>query len=61
MDLAGTAISREFAFNILLQNCVERQAVYGVTTPHPWSASQPKPAREDGESLMKEILTLSVS
>jgi hypothetical protein len=28
MDLAGTAIPRESAFNILLQNCVERQAVY---------------------------------
>src|SRR5277367_2680309 len=28
MDLTGTAIPRESAFNILLQNCVERQAVY---------------------------------
>ena len=28
MDLAGTAIPRESAFNILLQNCAERQAVY---------------------------------
>jgi len=28
MDLAGTAIPRDFAFNILLQNRVERQMVY---------------------------------
>jgi hypothetical protein len=28
MDLAGMAIPCESAFNILLQNCVERQAVY---------------------------------
>src|ERR1700677_4896450 len=28
MDLVGTAIPDDFAFNILLQNCVERQAVY---------------------------------
>jgi Domain of unknown function (DUF4158) len=38
MDLAGTAIPRESAFNILLQNCVERQAVY-ERAPH----GQPEP------------------
>ena len=37
-DLAGTAIPHEFAFNILLQNCVERQAVYERAFRH-----QPEP------------------
>ena len=32
-DLAGTAFPRDFAFNILLQNCAERQAVYERRPP----------------------------
>src|SRR3954464_9677528 len=39
MGLTGTAIPRDFAFNILLQNCVERQAVYERAFPANWGPS----------------------
>ena len=41
MGLAGTAIPRDFPFNILFQNGIERQAVYERTIPINQSPAMP--------------------